>query len=62
MRKASSQRLDRPASTDPQRTRRERQALKASVQRIADQAESLGVLDPLDVEPAVVYIPENHEP
>lgn len=62
MRKASSQRLDRPASIAPRRTRRERQALKASVERIADQAQSLGLLDPLDVEPAVVYIPETHEP
>jgi hypothetical protein len=52
-----------PAAPSPvRRTPRERRALNASIERLGQQAETLGLLDPLDVEPAVVYHPEDEAP
>lgn len=46
---------------DVTRTPHEREATKASLKRLADQAEALGMLDPLDVEPAIVFVPEDRD-
>lgn len=36
-------------------SRREKNALKNSIQALNNQAESLGILDPLEMEPVLIY-------
>jgi hypothetical protein len=63
-RRISAARADPPKRQGPiplaaARTRQETDALAVSVKRLNELADSLGVLDPLDVEPALVYDPED---
>lgn len=39
------------------RTRQKMKTIKMSIKRLREQAESLGLLDPLDVGPAAIYDP-----
>ena len=43
------------------RSPQEAEALKAAIQRLTAQAESLGLLDPLDLEPALMYEPQERQ-
>lgn len=49
-----------PVAGHVARTRREIKAFKLSLKRLNALAERLGLLDPLDVEPAVVYVPQDN--
>jgi hypothetical protein len=42
------------------RSPQEAEALKSAIERLTAQAESLGLLDPLDVEPVLIYEPQEH--
>ncbi len=41
----------------PHPIRKERGALQADLQLLKEQVESLGILDPLELEPAIIYFP-----
>lgn len=42
-------------------TAKERKALQADVKLLNQQADRLGVLDSMDVEPAMIYFPEGRK-
>jgi hypothetical protein len=48
-------------SNPPTRTPQEQEALDAAIKRFADQSDALGLLDPLDAEPAIVFNPEDRQ-
>jgi hypothetical protein len=50
-----------PQSTAPTRPRREPDPVAPAVRRLHEQAESLGIFDPLDAEPALVFDPDECE-
>ena len=47
----------RKKDVSPHPMGKERGALQADLQLLQEQVESLGVLDPLELEPALIYFP-----
>jgi hypothetical protein len=44
-----------PSSAPANLSPKERKALKSSIQALNNQADTLGILDPLGLEPALIY-------
>ncbi|MBP1715873.1 MAG: hypothetical protein H6Q42_4076 [Deltaproteobacteria bacterium] len=50
--------IRKPAATSPaiaDLSRKEKKALKNSIQALNNQANALGILDPLELEPVLIY-------